>query len=324
MRHTAILVIAALLGFGSWYFNEHYTIEGLSDIRVTPRRGANDRSGTWISAPPPARTTETIRIASFNLQVFGDRKLRKPAVMEVLAQIMRQFDVIAVQEIRSRNQDTLPLFVDMINTAGRDYDYVIGPRLGRTSSREQYAFVFDRASVEVDRAQLYTVADPDDLLHREPLVGWFRVRGPSSDRAFTFSLVNIHIDPDEVQAELDALDDVFRVVRDDGRDEDDVIIAGDLNADDRHLGQLGQIPGITWIVSSTPTNTRGNEQYDNILFHERATSEFSGRGGTFDFMREFNMTVDEALEISDHLPVWAEFSVYEGGAAGRVATRPAR
>ena len=32
--------------------------------------------------------------------------------------------------------------------------------------------------------------------------------------------------------------------------------------------------------------------------------------------------MDEALEVSDHLPVWAEFTIYEGGQAGRIATRP--
>lgn len=38
-------------------------------------------------------------------------------------------------------------------------------------------------------------------------------------------------------------------------------------------------------------------------------------------MREFNLSLDQALQVSDHLPVWAEFSVYEGGRAGSVATR---
>jgi len=134
--------------------------------------------------------------------------------------------------------------------------------------------------------------------------------------------VNIHTDPDETEAELNALDDVFRAVRADGRNEDDVVILGDLNADDRHLGQLGEMSGIAWVVSGIPTNTRGTSQYDNIVFDRNATREYVGRGGVFDFMREYNLTQDEALDISDHLPVWGEFSVYEGGAIGRVAARP--
>jgi endonuclease/exonuclease/phosphatase family metal-dependent hydrolase len=273
-------------------------------------------------APPPVtRAGDTIRVATFNIQVFGTTKASKPVVMDILARIVRRFDVVAVQEIRSTDQDILPRLIDLVNAPGGSYDYVISERIGRTSSKEQYAFIFDRSSVEVDRSQLYTVDDPDDLLHREPMVGWFRVRGPSEDEAFTFTLVNIHVDPHETGKELNVLDDVYRAVRDDGRGEDDVILLGDLNVDDRKLGELGQVSGATWVISGTPTNTSQTKQFDNIVFQINATREFTGRSGVFDFMRQYNLTAAEALEVSDHLPIWAEFSVYEGGQPGRVAAR---
>jgi len=272
--------------------------------------------------PPVERSGDAIRIASFNIQVFGDSKSNKPQVMNRLAEICREFDIVAIQEIRSKNQDLLPNFVELVNESGRKYDYVIGERLGRTVSKEQYAFVFDTASVVVDRNQMYTVEDPDDLLHREPLVVPFRVRGPPEQSAFTFKLVNIHTDPDETDQELDALGDVYAAVTRDGSNEDDIIVLGDLNVDDKHLGRLGQISGIMPVISGKMTNTRKTKQYDNIVFIGTATSEFTGRGGVYDFMRKFNLTEQEALEISDHLPVWAEFKIYEGGQPGRVATRP--
>ena len=322
MRIISILVLVSVVGAGGWFIAENFEIRGLDGIRITPKDGSAAGNAMLTSGPRVNRASEYIRVASFNIQVFGTSKIQKLHVMDFLARIVRKFDVVAIQEIRSKDQDIVPRFVEMINAAGRQYDYVIGPRMGRTVSREQYAFVFDRASVEVDRSQLYTVEDPDDLLHRPPLVGWFRVRGPADDEAFTFSLVNIHTDPDEVDLELDVLDDVYRLVRDDGRNEDDVIVLGDFNADDRHLGQLGQVPGIGSAVSGIPTNTRGDKQYDNLVFHQTATREFTGRGGVFDFMREYNITQEEALEVSDHMPVWAEFSIYEGGEIGRVAARP--
>ena len=52
------------------------------------------------------------------------------------------------------------------------------------------------------------------------------------------------------------------------------------------------------------------------------TVEFTGSCGVFDLMAEFGLSVDEALEVSDHLPVWAEFSVRESTAVGPVAARP--
>jgi deoxyribonuclease-1-like protein len=313
----AAVVLFVLQNLGIW---------GPGDFRLQPRQGGWTRTGaepdTADTSSPPVRAGSTIRVASFNIQAFGNTKAAKPHVMDLLARIVREFEIVAIQEIRSRDNDLLPNFVERINTTGRHYDYVIGPRLGRTSIQEQYAFVFDSAAVEVDRSQLYTVADPDDLLHREPLVAWFRVRGPPADEAFTFTLVNIHTDADEAEQELDVLAEVFRVVRNDGRQEDDVILLGTLNADDRNLGRLGSIPGITCVVTATPTDTRGTAQYDNILFDARATNEFTGRGGIFDFLRRYNLSMEEALEVSDHLPVWAEFSIYEGGQPGRVAARP--
>jgi endonuclease/exonuclease/phosphatase family metal-dependent hydrolase len=325
MRKTFTLALTVLVAAGTWFFFQNFKDGGLQQIGLQWPDSSNAPAGAPLDARPPVRREgQTIRIASFNIQVFGTSKVNKPAVMDYLARIARNFDVMAIQEIRSKDEDILPLFVDKINETGLHYDHVIGPRLGRTNSKEQYAFVFDTASVEVDRTQLYTVDDPDDLLHREPYVAWFRVRGPPAEDAFTFSLVNIHTDPDETDLELDVLDDVMMAVRNDGRNEDDVILLGDLNVDDRHMGDLANVSGIHWVISGVPTNVRGTALYDNLVFQSLATTEFTGRAGVFDFMREYNLTMDQALEVSDHLPIWAEFTVYEGGQPGRVAGQPGR
>lgn len=318
MRGGGTISLAAVAALVGWFFLQKFQLTGFENLQLTPRPAGNATTGPL----PVKRTGEAIRIASFNIQVFGESKINQPQAVDLLARICREFDIIAVQEIRSRSDDVIPRFVDAMNAGGRQFDYVVGPRIGRTTSKEQYAYIFDRQSVEIDRRQLYTIDDPDDLLHREPLVGWFRVRGPRADQAFTFSLVNIHVDPDEVKHELGIYDDVFRKVRDDGRREDDVILLGDFNASDRQLGELGVMPGIIAAISGLPTNTRGNAQFDNIVLQRDATREFTGRSGVYDFMREFNLTLEEALVISDHLPVWAEFSVYEGGLPGSIARQP--
>jgi endonuclease/exonuclease/phosphatase family metal-dependent hydrolase len=283
--------------------------------------------GNWMeqqTRPPLAPVSSyqpTLRIATFNIQVFGVSKLQKPYVMQVLAEVVRRFDLVAIQEIRAVDDTVLPQFLGLINATGVRYDFVIGPRLGRTSSKEQYAFVFDTTRIEVDPRSVYTVADPADLLHREPLAARFRARGVPPSQAFTFTLVNIHTDPDETASELDALAQVFVGVQQNGVGEDDVILLGDLNVGEEAMGDLGRLPGIGWVVSGVPTNTRGTKTYDNIVVDRRTTVEFTGRWGVFDLMREFSLTVEQALEVSDHLPVWAEFSVYEG-LAGPLAQQP--
>ena len=58
---------------------------------------SNSRSTPTPPTQTAARTGDTISIASFNIQVFGQSKLKKADAMEVLAQIVRRFDVIAIQ-----------------------------------------------------------------------------------------------------------------------------------------------------------------------------------------------------------------------------------
>ena len=314
-----LLLVAALAG-GAYFLNQHYRIDGLDGVSISRRAPGPGGSPPLARTdrPPVGRSGETIRVASFNIQVFGTSKSKKTEVMKVLADVVRRFDVVAIQEIRSKDDSIIPRFVDLINSTGRSYDYVVGERLGRTVSKEQYAYIFDTASIEVDRGATYT-ARTNNRLHRDPLVSWFRVRGPPAEKAFTFKLINIHTDPDETKTELNALDDVFHAVRSDRDGEDDVILLGDLNVDDKHLGELGEVLDMTWVISGTPTNVTRRKQYDNIVFSRRATSEYARRGGVLDLMAVYSLTQDQAKQVSDHLPIWAEFSIYEDGAAARVA-----
>lgn len=268
----------------------------------------------------PDDSDPRIRVASFNIQVFGRAKFGKPEVIEILAQVVRRFDVVAVQEIRCSDPSLLPNFVNLVNANGAEYDFVIGPRLGRTVCKEQYAYIYNTRRIEVIEGSVFTVPDPQDRLHREPFVATFRVRGPPPTDAMSFTLVNIHTDPDEARDEVNLLDDVLRAIRRYNRSEDDVILLGDVNVDERDYGDLLSLPDLDWAIRGACTNTRQTECYDNIFFDRRATSEFTGAAGVFDLMSEFNLTLDEALDVSDHLPVWAAFEPLERSAV-RTAAR---
>ncbi len=289
-----------------------------------PGTGSTVTGGTAaVSLASSRKPADTILIASFNIQVFGSSKLSKPGVVNILAQVVRQFDVVAIQEIRSQEDRILPDFVAAINADGSRYNFVIGPRLGRTVSTEQYAFVYDTNRIEVDPSSTGTIQDPRDEMHREPFVARFRTRTSTPDKSFTFWLVNAHTDPDEVAAEVDVLADVFLVMQQARGDEDDVILLGDLNASDRQFGRLGQIPGIAWAVRDITTNTRRSKMYDNLLFDRDRTAEYTGRWGVFDLESAFKLTRDQALDVSDHLPVWAEFGIYEANPPNNTARLPA-
>ncbi|HEX2473929.1 MAG TPA: endonuclease/exonuclease/phosphatase family protein [Lacipirellulaceae bacterium] len=339
--YSALLI--ALIASGGWYFT---TGPGAGKLGAILNSATQSQNGPAPAASPTAQGPQlapdaaanvvapaappqpmfggpAIRIASFNIKDFGDAKAAKPYVMATLAAIIHNFHVVAIQEISSQDDYFIDNFLrNFVNQNGRVYDRIVGPRIGRSTNTEQYAFLYDTAAIEVNRRMVYTVHDPDDLLHREPLVAMFRVRGPPPQHAFTFVLVNIHTDPDETGIELDALAQVYQVVRRTAGGEDDIILLGDLNVDDQHLGQLGQLDAVRPVVRGVPTNTRGTALYDNIILHQPSTAEFSGRWGVLNFPHVFKLTPDQALQVSDHLPVWAEFGVYESTAPGRIATRP--
>ncbi len=283
---------------------------------------------TRALAQPAPKPFDALLIASFNIQVFGESKLSKPNVVEVLARVVRKFDIIAIQEVRAKSDDIIPRFIQAVNADGSRYHYVIGPREGRTTSKEQYVFVYDTTRVEVDPASLGVFPDPSDRLHRPPMVARFRTRITPAEAAFTFWLVNIHTDPDEVPQELEALTDVFLGMQRARPDEDDVILLGDLNAGPPQFTSFQRIPGVGWAVAGTTTNTRRTKTYDNLVFTRPQTAEYLAAWGVLDLQNAFGLPLDNALEVSDHNPVWAAFSPCEirGGQqqlplAGQPATR---
>ncbi len=335
-----LLLAGATIGIG--YFFVHYRVEGLGGLGVSPRDpDAATPNGQHVQAPaaaqeapapvdqenpnqPPLtkRQRASIRIATINLGPLDTEKLEDRSVAGRLAQLIRRYDVVAVQDIRGKNRSVLVDLTEQINAKDRHYDFVAPPELGHGPFERYSAFLFDGSSVEIDRGRVYSVEDPSGTLFERPLVASFRVRGPKTTEAFTFSLINVHVDSRDPAREVEILADVFRQVRDDGSGEDDVILLGHVGADDQHLGRLAEVPDITWVISGVPTTTRGTRSVDNLFFDTRATTEFTGRSGLLDLMEAFDVSMREAGEISAHLPVWAEFSVYEGGRPGHMAVKP--
>lgn len=262
----------------------------------------------------PPRTNQTILIASFNIQAFGESKMNDPWVMERIVAILREFDIVAIQEVRAKDQTLMTRLMQLVNAQGARYDYLLGPRLGRTVSKEQYAYVYDTNRVITSPDASYTIQDEQDLLHREPLVARFVTKVPPNVRPFSFSLVNMHTDPDEVKDEMPVMHTVLKSIREFEylyAQEDDVLLMGDLNASPRQFGPLAQVPGLYWIIDKEPTNTIRKSVYDNIIFDRGLTNEYTGRSGVLDMTQMFGCKTEEALKISDHLPIWAEFVTVE-------------
>ena len=152
------------------------------------------------------------------------------------------------------------------------------------------------------------------------MVGKFQTLAP---RPFTLTLANIHTDPDEVKVEVDVLYDVYSSIRRyeyANFNEDDVLLLGDLNASPRQFGRLGGTPNLRTAITTQSTMVQGNNTNDNILMDGTQTLEFTGRSGVLSLAEAFRLSVPQALELSDHNPVWAEFTASEAQGLPQMAT----
>lgn len=322
------LLFVLMIFAGGWFLFHRQEIRNVSDAWQIANRQIRFLSGgsatliQTVSGEDPANhrnSTGVLRIASFNLHNYGLAKSKRFHVMESYAKIIRQFDLVAVQGIRTDDSNVIAALLDHVNRQGGSYGILTSPRLGRQVPPQQYAFLFDTRRVQpIDKP--YVVADPAGLLQRAPFVGWFRAIGPAPEQALTFSLVNWHIESTAAEKETPHLAKLIDAVRQDGRGEDDVIVAGTLQIGEQELTPLLAGSAYQWLVRAVPTVTDGDWELDNFIVDSKATVEYTGRSGSFDFLREFNLNVAQSLEVSEHLPIWAEFFLEEGRSSGLVAT----
>ncbi len=320
------MMVLFLIGLGGYLGCDPNTMQALPEAALEgtqdgtqdgllpsgrPTSASVSSNASYGPTSMPERQASTVLIGSFNMQRLGPSKLGNPWVMERFAAIIRRFDVIGLQEITSKDQSTLPELLRIVNAHGGNYSFTISSRVGREASGyyEQYAYVFDANRVRGGSEFCYVVQDDADMLHREPFVGRFET--VASGLPFSFTLVNMHTDPDEIKTELDVLADVFVNVSQFEYPQDDIILLGDLNAEPSQFQKLGRIPNTGPAIQGIATNTRKSRTIDNFVFNRQTVREFTGRAGVLDMEQMFQVSMDDAGQISDHQPIWAEFSINE-------------
>ncbi len=133
-----------------------------------------------IAVPVSSQTTQDVRIATFNVQNFVAKKASTPMVMKALAEIVRKFDIVAVQELSDVNNRVPGIFLQAINATGRKFDMLVSDRTGRQpddrTSQEQYAYYFDSERIDaLDRGALFNDG-AQDLFQREPFTASFGLK----------------------------------------------------------------------------------------------------------------------------------------------------
>jgi len=252
-----------------------------------------------------------IKIAAFNIQIFGRTKRQKDYVMDVLTRIVREFDIVLIQEIRDSTEQTAPYFLLKINEMeGAKYRFVRSERLGRTTSKEAYAYFYNSKTVEFIEDSDYVYDDVNDVFEREPYIASFRSGN------FDFTLVGIHTKPDDASSEIGNLTHVVYDVLSKNPNEKDVIALGDFNADGRYFDEddpanLFKTSEFYWVIANDmDTMTTTDNTYDRIVLMNATYSyEYvKDSAEVFYFDTEYginNATLVE--EVSDHYPIYAEY-----------------
>ena len=283
----------------------------------------SNQSNQSNSTPPENNSTPSvpgtsnmgpISISAFNIQIFGVSKAEKEDVMDVLAKTIRRYDIVGIQEIRDASGTSLPKLVELINEGTDEngnplnYDYVVSDRLGRSSSKEQYAYIYDKNSVYVASEPLVYPEPDGDSFEREPYMVTFR----SNTGTFDAVLILIHTKPEDAKNEINELNAVIQYAKSIYTGQENYIIMGDFNADGSYFNESGpsdlKSDEYIWLIGNdVVTTTKTANTYDRIVITKSLEPYFTNTSGVFNYSAEYGLNQTQTTAVSDHYPVYAEF-----------------
>jgi endonuclease/exonuclease/phosphatase family metal-dependent hydrolase len=279
---------------------------------------------------PSSKLDETLNLASWNIREFG-KNPRRPESLHCIAEIIGQFDLVCIVELR----DNLDDFNTVLKYLGPTWravvsDYDIDPG----GNRERLAFVYDERAARF--TGLAAEAGPprkknDEGEYVSQITFWrspFLASFQAGD--FDFILLSAHIrwGAGEAQRlkELSLLADwVDQRAREKHGWDKDIIVMGDFNIPslDSPLYTAVRSKGLRMVDALASqdlgSNLEKNKRYDQILHYPQFTSAFSLKGGVLDFylndesIPDLYLTdppakLDFTFEMSDHLPIWVQLN----------------
>ncbi len=244
-----------------------------------------------------------VKISSWNLQNFG--KTKSEAEVNFVADVLRDFDVVALQEIVAGYGGTqvVAKLADALNSKGAKWDYLVSePTESTPYATERYAFLWKTSKVKrLERGWLEQ--NFVDKIDREPYLIDLSYNGKA------FTLVNFHAIPKKKHPETEIKYFKFFPELYSGNN---LIFLGDFNVPQSHtvFNPLKKI-GYRSVIQNQRTTMKMNcvegeclaSEYDNMFYN---SDEFELlNSGVVHFYTSFPDMVS-ARRISDHVPVWAE------------------
>lgn len=245
------------------------------------------------------------KLLSWNLQNFGQSKSQE--TITYIANTVKNYDIIALQEIVASKggAQAVVTLAEALNRTGAKWDYTISdPTSSSAYKTERYAFLWKTSKVKkIGKAWLEKKYHLE--IDREPFYGTFEIQGK------TITVVNFHAITKKKQPETEIK--YFKFLPPEYPNLN-LIFLGDFNCPQSH----------------TVFNPLKKMEYQPILIEQKTTlkqiakngkylaSEFDNmfvpakikviNSGIITFYKDFQ-TLQEARVISDHIPIWMEFSL---------------
>ncbi|KAK5913181.1 hypothetical protein CesoFtcFv8_002987 [Champsocephalus esox] len=260
-----------------------------------------------------------MKIAAFNGKNLGWKKVTDKAVVHILTKIVSQYSVVLLLEVMDTSGKAMQRLLKELNKISSNrnspFSMTSSCMLGRDTYKERFVCFYREKDVTLEDCHQYEDVQVGDVdaFAREPFV--LRFSCPST-LLKDLVLIPVHTKPDDSLKELDELHDVVDSIREKWGT-DNIMILGDFNADGRYLSKkkkdtirISSAP-YHWLIDDDVDTTSSNNNdhtYDRIVvFGESMLKAIvTGSAKPFNFQREFHLTDEETLSVSDHYPVEVE------------------
>uniref|UniRef100_A0A3Q3CK94 Deoxyribonuclease 1 like 4, tandem duplicate 1 n=1 Tax=Haplochromis burtoni TaxID=8153 RepID=A0A3Q3CK94_HAPBU len=224
-----------------------------------------------------------MKIASFNAQRFGLTKVSDPAVLTIILEVVNV------------TGDSVRVLVEELNGVSTTHHYAqqLSTRLGRSRYKEQFLFLYRDDVVDLINCYQYKDDQVDDVdaFKREPYILYFKTHNTGQ----SLPLLKLMVPGSNVMILGDFRADGWYLS---SKEREEIHIRSDKNS--------------YWLIGDnvdTMAKTSDHHAYDRFvrkICDKIYNSIVPNSAKPFNFHKEFQMTEEMALRVSNHYPVEVE------------------
>jgi deoxyribonuclease-1-like protein len=246
------------------------------------------------------------KLLSWNLENFGKSKSNQEIAF--IANTTKDFDIVAVQEVVAGNGgvQAVARLAEELNRKGAKWDYRISdPTSSSAYKTERYAFLWKTNNLKL-KGKPWLEQKYHLEIDREPYFATFEIKGKSITIA-SFHAITKSKQPETEIKYFKLLPQTYPNLN--------LLFAGDFNCPQSHsvftpLKKLGYAPILKNQKTSLKTKYKGTNclasEYDNMFYKTNSINYI--KSDVILFYTKF-ISLKEARKISDHIPIWVEFSL---------------